>query len=314
MSPTFAQQKAELHFMLRKKGVVKILPRMKKLSVLFILTTLLGSSCQNKELEEENAALKETNTELKKEVAQKDSIFQDFATIQQNLAQIREKEEGISKLKKADIEQSDKVKERILSDIEAINGLLEENRETVKRMNDKLKRYSYEVGKFKRIVANLKDQIARKDTQIVVLKQRLAALNFEMAKINSVLSSTRAAKEKQEKVLEEKQEMLNTAYYAVGTAKDLEENGVLTKKGGIIGIGSTKTLKEDLNLDYFTKINKKETNEIPLNYEAKDIQLISNHEPDSYEVVKGSDYVEALKIKSVDEFWKTTNYLVIVLK
>ena len=34
------------------------------------------------------------------------------------------------------------------------------------------------------------------------------------------------------------------------------DNGVLTKQGGVIGIGKTKKLSDDLNTDYFTYSSK----------------------------------------------------------
>lgn len=267
------------------------------------------------ELEEKNKNLEVEKQALEQELQQHDSIFQDFITIQENLQAIRARESSIDNIgMNGDVENSKTAKEQILEDIEAINELLEQNRATVAGMNEKMKRYSYEVGKFKTIVSNLKEQISRKDSQIVVLKERLATMNFEVSQLNTRLSQTITEKEQKEEELEKTRNKLNKAYYAIGTFKDLKENGVLSREGGIIGIGSTKTIEDDFNTDYFTEVDKTKTTVIPLNYDVKNIEVISTHPGGSYEVVKEQDQVKSLKIKNSDKFWQATRYLVIILK
>lgn len=280
----------------------------------FIGLGIVLMSC-TQELEEKNKNLEVEKQALEQELQQHDSIFQDFITIQENLQAIRARESSIDNIgMSGDVENSKTAKEQILEDIEAINELLEQNRATVAGMNEKMKRYSYEVGKFKTIVSNLKEQISRKDSQIVVLKERLATMNFEVSQLNTRLSQTITEKEQKEEELQKTRKKLNKAYYAIGTFKDLKENGVLSREGGIIGIGSTKTIEDDFNTDYFTEVDKTKTTVIPLNYDVKKIEVISTHPGGSYEVVKEQDQVTSLKIKNTDSFWQATRYLVIILK
>ena len=286
---------------------------MKKL-ISFIAITLFLAGC-TQELEEKNKDLQAEKQALERDLQQQDSVFQDFIIIQENLEAIRARETDIDNIGlEGDVENSQTAKERILDDIEAINEMLEQNRATVARMNEKMKRYSYEVGKFKTIVKNLKEQIARKDSQIVVLKERLATMNFEVNQLNTRLSETIDEKEQKEEELQKTREKLQKAYYAIGTFKDLKENGVLTKEGGIIGIGGTKTIEDDFNTDYFTQIDRTKTTEIPLNYDVSKVELISTHSEDSYEIVKENGIVQSLKIKDSEKFWQATGYLVIILK
>ena len=46
-----------------------------------------------------------------------------------------------------------------------------------------------------------------------------------------------------EQEVEVKTEKLNTAFYAIGTAKELKEKGVTTKEGGFIGLGKSTKVK-----------------------------------------------------------------------
>jgi DNA repair exonuclease SbcCD ATPase subunit len=271
----------------------------------------------NQEVKEDNARLKTENEQLSKENQQQDSLINsfvaDFTRIQENLATIREKEESIEQAREGGFEQSGNVRETVLKDVEAINELLSENRKTISDLNDNLKKYSYEVGKFKKMVANLNKEIDAKDAQVIELKENLATMNFEMSKLNSKLDTVTARSKMQQQLIEEQTESLNTAYYAVGNSKDLEANQVIDRKGGIIGIGRTKTVAEDFNRDYFTKIDITKTKVIPLDSDDDDVKLVSNHPSDSYKWNKTEDKVTSLEITNPDKFWKTSKYLVVLV-
>ncbi len=271
----------------------------------------------NQGVKEENARLKTENEQLSMENQQQDSLINDFVSsfslIQENLAKIREKEETIKEAQEGGMESSQSMRDEVLQDVEVINELLSENKRTIADLNDKLQKYSYEVGKFKKMVANLNKEIETKDNQVLELKENLAAQNFEMNKLNSKLDTLSATTKKQQQRIEEQTEDLNSAYYAVGTYKDLQENDVVDRKGGIIGIGSTKTIAEDFNRDYFTKIDIRKTTIIPLGGEDKDVKLVSNHPSDSYKWNKEEDKIKSLEITNPATFWKASKYLVVLV-
>jgi DNA repair exonuclease SbcCD ATPase subunit len=272
----------------------------------------------NQEVKEQNAELTSQNEELRMENAQKDSLISsfvsDFASIQENLTSIREREQSIEAAKEGKgFENSQSAREQVMQDVEAINELLSQNKQTIDNLNDKVKRYSIEVGKFKRLVANLNADIEAKDQQVVALKEDLASMNFEMSRLNARLSYADSTTRVQSQVIEEQKENLNTAYYAVGTYQDLKENDVVVKKGGVIGIGSTKALATDFNKSYFTKIDITKLTTIPLDLDDDDVKLISNHPSESYKFVMVEDRVTALEILDPKTFWKTSKYLVVLV-
>ncbi len=281
-------------------------------SVLFPLLI----SC-NQGVKKENAQLKNENEELAIENRQKDSLInafvEDFSTIQQNLATIREKEESIQNAREQGLEKSPNLREEVIRDVESINELLSENRQTIANLNDKVKRYSFEVGKFKKMVANLNAEIDAKDSQVIEMKENLATMNFQMERLNSRLDTVTIQNRKQRDKIEEQTEVLNTAYYAVGSYDDLKENKVVVKEGGVIGLGATKTLAQDFNKDYFTKIDIRNTTVIPLNVEDDEVKLVSTHPSDSYKWNKVDDKVGSLEITNPEKFWKSSKYLVVLV-
>ena len=52
----------------------------------------------------------------------------------------------------------------------------------------------------------------------------------------------------------------------ISSVKELKENNVITKEGGIIGLGKTTKLSSDFNKEYFTKINIEKTTSINFNH------------------------------------------------
>lgn len=55
-------------------------------------------------------------------------------------------------------------------------------------------------------------------------------------------------------VIENQTVELNKAFYAMGTVKELTDNNVLEKSGGVLGMGRTLKMK-DFNRDYFSEVD-----------------------------------------------------------
>ena len=125
-----------------------------------------------------------------------------------------------------------------------------------------------------------------------------------MSNVKTALTET-----KQESDL--KTEKLNTAYYAIGTAKELIKQNVLTKDGGFIGLGKSTKLKANFNTAYFTKVDVTTLKEITIG--SKKAKVISTNPADSYsfEGEQGKKITNLL-INDPAAFWATDRYLVIV--
>jgi hypothetical protein len=106
---------------------------------------------------------------------------------------------------------------------------------------------------------------------------------------------------------------LNEISYVIGTKSELLENGVLTKEGGIIGIGKARKLSNELNVDYFTKSSKTKFKSLILGF--KSIKIITSHPKNSYKLTEGEkERIDSLIILDKSSFWKNSKYLVIEVK
>lgn len=276
--------------------------------ILFAAFALVG--CENHE--EEVERLKQENQSLSKKLSDKDStlsIFEEsFTTIQQNLALISEREKSIA-LSQGDLKEGEDMREDITRDIQAINNLLQENKNTITNLNKQMSKYGSETAGMKKLINQLSTDIETKEEQISYLKENLTAANFTIEILNEMLDSAEFRNEIQADMLEMQENELNRAYYAVGTFKELKENGVVEKDGSVIGLGGTKQLKDDFNKDYFAQVNMQTTSVIPLN--ASKVSIITTHPTDSY-VIEGDD-TKVVKILKPNDFWSATRYMVVMI-
>ena len=257
-------------------------------------------------LKSENESLKSEVDELSFISEQKDStfndLFKDLNDIERNLQEIKQREKGLVKKKIGKGDISGSVKDRIIDDIKIINELLVANREKINSLNAKLKRANINTGEFEKMVTALEAQLAQKNEEITSLRENLANANDALSALNDLyIESVMEA--------EARQEELNRGYYAFGTFKELKENNVLSKEGGLIGMGAAKTLKDDFNKGYFKEVDISQTESIKL-YSPK-AKIVTQHPSESYklELVDGN-YV--LKINNETSFWSVSKYLVII--
>ncbi|WP_423127690.1 hypothetical protein [Gaoshiqia sp. Z1-71] len=258
-------------------------------------------------------------TGLSEMMHQKDSVMADleetFTEIEDNLRFIKEKRQQLSLEKEGATDR----KQALIDDIALMNTMLEESSKKIADLEAKLKNSGVNMKSYERriaalneniegqnkLIAELKLIIEEKDFQMTELNTRIEQLGFEMA----LQSDSLLYKDQQ---ITEKTYKLNTGHIAFGTYKELKEKGLLTKEGGFLGIGSTKTIQQNFDQEYFTELDIRETTLIPLH--AKKVEVISEHPNDSYKLVEEEGQIAFLQIENPNEFWKISKYAVIAVK
>ncbi|HRN35311.1 MAG TPA: hypothetical protein PLL18_00125 [Flavobacteriales bacterium] len=267
---------------------------------------LLASSCQNDPTQSEQyKQLEQNRTEVAAQSSLKDStineMFGAFHQITENLRLIREKQGLLAPAHKG-VEGGVTMEQGILDDLRAIDSLLSVNKKIVARMKKNAAADDAKLSELAKSIATLEQSIRDKDQEIGSIKEQLASTNASLASMIQMYQD----KEQQANV---QQGELNAAWYCVGTQKELRDNSILSKEGGVIGIGSVNKLKTtDLNKAYFKEIDLTKVSSIPL--DVKKAKLITSHPAGSYELV-GKDRVEKLEIKDAAAFWSLSKYLVV---
>jgi chromosome segregation ATPase len=298
---------------------------MNRISVIILALALAFSGlvgCNQSKVKE----LEKLNTELKQRNATQDSLLNDFAntfnTFEENLSTIKEKENLIA-MNAGDAEMRTQGKEQIIQDITMINDLLDQNRAIIEDLNQKVAAADGKSSEYRRMISRLKSQLEERDQQIATLKDQLSEMDFTIASLSQrvdTLSRTTARltaqTESQSEVLaaqneqlteqtgtiQEQVEALNTAYYVMGSKRELKDQEVLDGRQFNPNAGSKA----------FTKIDIRQVTSIPM--ATKKAELATVHPSDSYMFKEENKEIVSLEITNPEKFWRNTKYLVVVSK
>lgn len=267
-------------------------------------------------------------TNLDSMIETRDSVINELdgtiTEIEQNLTFIKEKRGQLE----LDQQEGDTDREEtIVEDIALMNTMLEESEKKIEELNDQLASSNVEINSFKnriaqiskeleeqnQVVVQLQQELEERDNQIAEMDVQVTRLESENMEKSDTISSMNDSIMKSSQKIEQMDHEMHKGYWAFGTFKELKENGVLTRDGGILGIlGSNKTLNNDINEEYFTELDIRSTQTIPLY--TKKAEVITEHSDSSYRFVYEDDLVAYLEIEDPGEFWKLTKYAVIEVK
>ena len=285
--------------------------------VLLIPVLLLASGCNQKKIDR----LQAQNDSLRAVGGDKDSNISEFVStfneIEANLDSIKQVEQVIDKSAKAG-EVKGSRKEQIKSDIKYIYDLQQKNRKMVAELSAKLSKTSKHAAQLQKMIDNLNSSIAEKDVQIAQMTDELGKLNIQVkdlnvkvTDLNSNVDNLSADNAKKQADIDAKTAALNTAYYVIGTNRELKDKKIITGEGGFIGIGRTKDIMADLNMADFIKVDITVVNEIPIM--KKKINIITSHPANSYRI-EGEKTADKLVILDAKAFWSLSKVLVISAK
>lgn len=244
----------------------------------------------------------------------KDSVIngymQDIAEIQTSMEALTQQEQLLDRESASNPEISQDAKAKIMSDIEALRSLIDQNKKKLSDLQSRVRKSNVKVTELEKMISSLNAQLAQKDSSINVLNENIATLNVTINKMTGEMENMRTDNMNKAQEIADKTNRLHTAYYTVGDYKTLRDKKVLSKEGGFLGIGKKKSMVSDFNQEAFTKIDLTTTQIIQIN--SKDAKLISTHPTGTYSLKKEKEKVTALEITDPENFWKASKYLVVV--
>ncbi len=271
--------------------------------------------------------LNDKNVNLNMTIEERDSLVNEMAStfdeIEQNLTFIREKRNQLVLDQK---EGTQDQKKTLVADIKLMNEMLEQSSKKIDDLEKQLKSSGIEIKSFRNKIAKLNESIMEQDKNIQMLKSELdkrdyqiAEMDVQIEKMDSqmvVMQSDISVKADSilnaNNLISEQDSELNRAFFASGSYNELAENGVLTKEGGFLGIGKNKAIKEKFNENYFTELDKRNTNYFPLF--VKKAKIITEHPDSSFRFIEEDNLITYLEIENPEEFWKLSKYAVVETK
>jgi len=281
--------------------------------VLLLITGIVAYSLYNRDHKLLLSQMEAQKNSYSETITSRDSVIGEwintFSDIEKNIALIKEKEHIIS-INSSTKEVSGDKRQQVVEDIKYINTLLEQNKQKIASLNAQLNKSGGTIKVLQNKIAELEASVKQSEGEITDLKATLVSKNFEIDQLNTKNTDLQNTIVKKDETINTQTYEMNKAFYVCGTFKQLKAKGLLTKEGGFIGLGKTKTLATSFSDSSFKQIDLSVTKSIPVN--SKSAKLISEHPANSYQLIRDKDKkVESIEIKDPALFWKISKYAVV---
>jgi hypothetical protein len=195
-----------------------------------------------------------------------------------------------------------------LDRIALLRSSIEKNKERIRVLEENLKDRGLKVGALERLIANLKRSVSDKEQLVAMLSGRVDSLETEVGGLTVAVAQKADTLRTREVQLEESRRDNATVYYVVGTKKELEEAGVITTSGGVLGLGKTVVPAPTPNETAFVPIDTDEQDVI--RFPAEKARVISAQPASSYQLVTTNGQTE-LRILSPIDFRKIKQVVIL---
>jgi predicted RNase H-like nuclease (RuvC/YqgF family) len=256
----------------------------------------------------EFVAAKESESDVQKRYGQ---TIDAIAQIQDSLNAITMNEKGGNMLAQG-IRDEQNVSgpnaQNALDRIELLRASIQRSKERIQNLENDLKHSGNRVSGLSKMVAQLKASVAEKEAIVATLTSQVDSLTTEVHGLATNLEETQQTVVARDATIEEKRKENATVFVAVGTKKDLTTSGVVTAKGGVLGMGKTLAPTGTGSEAAFTALDTDQ--ETVVHTQAAKAQVISAQPASSYELVTVNGVVE-LHILNPDEFRKVKQLVIV---
>lgn len=247
-----------------------------------------------------------------------ESLEEAFLTInevEKVISSIRESEKVLMLQSNDQLNIPQSAEEKIKSDVEAIKEsikryqdeiakLQRDNRFRSAQFSKRLAAMQQELKNKESIISELYSQIEQKNIQLSHKTKQIASLDKLVSNLKTDVNKLSAEGAELKSKITNQERELRSAYYIVGTKKELIETGVMTK-GGLF---KSSKVSYQAEKNSFVAIDYLEISQINTN--AKKAKILSIHPEDTYNLEEIDDEV-ILTITNPEAFWEQTKYLVI---
>ncbi|MCR5316083.1 MAG: hypothetical protein K6E52_09325 [Bacteroidaceae bacterium] len=284
-----------------------------KKSLLLVVCAAMLVSCEQmfkgSKVSEEDARLDSLQSLLDQKDTELNEMMDAFNEIQEGFDAINEAEGRVNLL--SENAEGNDAMANIAENMEFIESTLLENRRKIEDLQQKLKSSSVNASKLQAAINKLTEQLEQKTKELDDLRQQIAERDIKIVELGESVeqlktenTQVKAESEMNAEIAKNQDAQLNTAWYMFGTTKELKQHRILVD-GDVLK-------SKDFDADYFTKIDIRKVNVIPLN--SKSAKLLTTHPEGSYSLLKDSKGEYTLRITNAPEFWSVSKYLVIRVK
>jgi hypothetical protein len=295
--------------------------RMKLAAFLGLLLPVMASGgCNPGPSKEVQAQL----SQLDSVTAQRDSLFSEVAQnarLMNELGTELNKVEGLTEQDASTAESPISAsRDNLINKVHQITARLADTEQHLAESRRQLRRIGGRADSLKGRVATLESQVSDFQAMIESQKTTVSSLTERVQALEQTNLALRDTLGSMQDTIATLATLENTAYYVVGTEKELLERGVIVKEGGarvlfIFGkAGQTLAPARQLDPTLFTPIDIRTTTEIPLPDSTAEYKIASrqNLEYLATPVEARNTVRGTLKIDEPDAFWRPSKFLIVV--
>lgn len=280
---------------------------MKKI-VLGAMIAIFATSCNQEEIKRLTYQRDSIQQVKDQTEAQMNDYLATIMMVQSNIKNIKETEMGIIQNVEGAEGVTSESKERIQESFQSITEYIANSKKQIEQLEADLSSAKQSAASFKGIVAGLKRDLKERTEEIQKLKSQLeekdikiAELDKAVERLNAMQDSLNNVSSQQAAAIKAQDEELNTAWYIIGTKKELKAKGL--KEGDL------KTAR--INKSIFTKVDIREFTGLDLG--SKKAKLYTSHPATAFSLDRKSATEKTLvfKIKDYSSFWASSRILVI---
>jgi DNA repair exonuclease SbcCD ATPase subunit len=201
-------------------------------------------------------------------------------------------------------------RERIKENMQYIQQTMAQNAELIEKLQARAKESGRKNEQLQRTIQNLMAQMEQKTVEIEQLRQELESKNIRITELeqqavnlNQNIDNLQQQTHEQNQTISQQDRQLNTAWYALGSKKELKDHNILK---------SGKVLQDGFDASFFTEIDIRRVNRLNLN--SKKAEILTTHPTGSYNLERDGNKIYTLQILDPQQFWSTSKYLVVQVK
>lgn len=273
---------------------------------------------QISQLQQENTMGEEEQKKLNSYI---NEITDTVTMVENKLQDVRSKQVAITGMVSLSENDTNK-KTKLINDITLIEDQLKKDKKDISDLQGRMKKSNLRIKLLDDIVANLQKEIVKNEKSMadlratleqkeqvirekdVVIKSKEDTLSYTKQNLRMVVSEL----EQTNQALDESK---NSAWYVIGTKKELLAKKVLTETGSFLH--KSVNVARDFDSSAFTKIHIGKVSEFAVGCAAKDVKLMPAPSPASYQLEETGKDSCVLKVTNPEQFWKM-RYLVVLVK
>jgi len=205
------------------------------------------------------------------------------------------------------------LKARMNTTIAEVDSLLMASEERAQALRNRTYRISSRVAQLEEEIDTLNLTVQKKDSIITGYKEQVAELNYIIEELSTEIEGLNDRITEMTEEAEMLTDELHFAWYISGTEEELLNMNIIKKTGGFLGfLGQAKVINPQLEPEQLEKIDIRESTVFEMGAPVDNLLMVSPHSQASYSIEPMGEDSASLTIDDLDEFWKVSEYLVVV--